>query len=108
MSMALWRGLVLSFAGQTWTQSVQPVQSSAATCRVYFWPGNSLDRKATDLKVSGAPTRPAGSRGYATGSGTTRLVAPTASGPSLKIRARRPPLPRSHASAPGATACSIQ
>jgi hypothetical protein len=44
MSIALWRGFVLSFAGQTDTQSEQPVQSSGATCTVYFEPFQSLAR----------------------------------------------------------------
>src|SRR5215216_471940 len=42
--MALRPTWVLSFTGQTSTHSVQPVQSSGATCTVYAYPGeNSLN-----------------------------------------------------------------
>jgi hypothetical protein len=60
MSMALCRGLDLSFAGQTITHKEQPVQSSAATWMVYFAPFHSLPRKSVDLKLPGAPASFAG------------------------------------------------
>ena len=41
MSIALCRGFALSFAGQTTTHRLQPVQSSGATWIVYCWPSNS-------------------------------------------------------------------
>ncbi len=61
MSIALCFGLALSLAGQTSTQSAQPVQSSGATWIVYFIPLNSPPLKSIDLKVSGAPASAAGS-----------------------------------------------
>jgi hypothetical protein len=41
MLMAFSRGSLLFFAGQATTHRVQPVQSSGATCTVYFMPGRS-------------------------------------------------------------------
>ncbi len=61
MSIALCFGLALSLAGQTSTQSAQPVQSSGATWIVYFMPLNSLPLKSTALNVSGAPFSASGS-----------------------------------------------
>jgi hypothetical protein len=55
ISRALWRGLLRSLAGHTSTQSVQPVQSSGATCRLYFCPLYSFDLKSTALNAAGAP-----------------------------------------------------
>ena len=61
MSMALCRGLVLSLAGQTSTQSVQPVQSSGATWSVYLQAlAGRRSVKSSDLKVAGAPARRVG------------------------------------------------
>ena len=54
MSMALCFGLVRSFAGQTLTQRLQPVQSSGATWIVKSSPLYSLPLYAVDLKVGGA------------------------------------------------------
>src|SRR5215207_148740 len=45
----------LSFTGQASTHKLQPVQSSGATCKVYFMPGNSLKRASADLNASGEP-----------------------------------------------------
>ena len=61
MSSDLCFGFDLSFAGQTATQRVQPVQSSGATCTVYFFPLYSVPLKSIDLKVGGALARSAGS-----------------------------------------------
>ena len=44
----------LSLTGQVSTHRVQPVQSSGATCTVYFIPGNSLNLESMDLNVAGA------------------------------------------------------
>ena len=41
-------------AGQTSMHSSQPVQSSGATCSVYFCSLNSFQRAGADLKVAGA------------------------------------------------------
>ena len=60
MLMALSLASVLFFAGQTSTQSAQPVQSSAATCSVNFMPLNSGTRASVLLKVAGAPFSAAG------------------------------------------------
>jgi hypothetical protein len=54
MSMALWRGVALSLAGQTSTQSPQPVQSSGATWIVYFHPFSSIDLKSSARNAAGA------------------------------------------------------
>ena len=51
----------LSFTGQNSTHRVQPVQSSGATCRVYFRSFMSFQRAGTALKVGGAPARCASS-----------------------------------------------
>src|SRR5438270_3036584 len=55
--MALCFTSVLLLAGQTSTQSWQPVQSSGATCSVYFISLKSFQRAAVDLNVDGAPAR---------------------------------------------------
>src|SRR5665648_275705 len=44
----------LSLTGQVSTHRVQPVQSSGATCTVYFISGNSLNLESMDLNVAGA------------------------------------------------------
>src|SRR6266542_6974033 len=49
--MALCLTSVLLLEGQTSTQSWQPVQSSGATCRVYFISLKSFQRAAVDLKA---------------------------------------------------------
>src|SRR5208282_2481369 len=54
MLMALCFTSLLLFAGQTSTHSLQPVQSSGATCNVYFRVSNSRQRGLEDLKVAGA------------------------------------------------------
>ena len=59
MSMALWLESVLLLAGQTSTQTPQPVQSSGATWIVSRWSARSRERKSLDLKPSGAPARSA-------------------------------------------------
>jgi prepilin-type N-terminal cleavage/methylation domain-containing protein len=48
-------------AGQTSTQMPQPVQSSGATCSVYFNPFQSGCRASRDLKSGVAPASKAGS-----------------------------------------------
>ncbi len=63
MSRALWRGLLRSFAGQTATQSPQPVQSSGATWIVNARPARSPPLAATDWNPAGACASAAG--GYA-------------------------------------------
>src|SRR3990172_3910546 len=60
MSTALCLGLLLSFAGQTMTHRLHPVQSSGATWSRYFRPLNSWLRKSADLKVGGAPSKAPG------------------------------------------------
>src|SRR3954468_20637857 len=65
MSIALCRGFDLSFAGQTITQRVQPVQSSGATWMRYLCPFKSLDLKSTAWKVRGAKASAAGSKIFA-------------------------------------------
>ena len=50
--MALSFASVLFFAGQTSTHNPQPVQSSAATCSVNFWPLKSGTRESTLLKFA--------------------------------------------------------
>src|ERR1035438_3696487 len=55
MLMALCFTSLLLLAGQTSTHSVQPVQSSGATCKVYLRSFMSFQRAATALKVTGAP-----------------------------------------------------
>ena len=47
---------LLLLAGQTSTHSVQPVQSSGATCSVYFRSFMSFQRAGTALNVAGAPS----------------------------------------------------
>src|SRR5271157_1329610 len=47
----------LSFTEQNSTHSVQPVQSSGDTCKVYFLSFMSFQRAGTALKVAGAPAR---------------------------------------------------
>src|SRR5678815_2748471 len=54
MSMALCLGFVRSFAGQTLTQRLQPVQSSGATWIVKKLSSYSLPLYCVDLKVAGA------------------------------------------------------
>src|SRR5208282_3790559 len=61
MSIALWRGLLLSLAGQTMTHRLQPVQSCGATWIVYFQPLKSAALKSTARKPVGAPSRCSGS-----------------------------------------------
>ena len=46
--MALISGFCRSFAGQTSTHRLQPVQSSGATCRTYFWPLYRFDPRRAD------------------------------------------------------------
>src|SRR5476649_2337883 len=55
MLMARCFGWLLLFAGQTCTHSVQPVQSSGATCSVYLRSFISFQRAGTDLNAAGAP-----------------------------------------------------
>src|SRR5205085_9606101 len=55
--MALCFTSVLLLAGQTSTQSWQPVQSTGAICSVYFISLKSFQRAAVDLNVTGAPSR---------------------------------------------------
>ena len=57
MLMARCLTSLLLLAGQTWTQRVQPVQSSGATCRVYLRSFMSFQRAGTALKVAGALSR---------------------------------------------------
>src|SRR5512138_1620900 len=57
MLMALRLVLLLFLAGHTSTHSVQPVQSSGATCSVYFHSLNSFQRAGELLNVSGALAR---------------------------------------------------
>ena len=57
MLMALCLTSLLLLAGQTSTHSSQPVQSSGATWRVYFFSLKSFQRAAVDLNVTGAPAR---------------------------------------------------
>src|SRR5512139_1116929 len=57
MLMAFKLVLLLFLAGQTATHRVQPVQSSGATCSVYFSSLNSFQRAAVLLNVSGALAR---------------------------------------------------
>ena len=52
MLMALWPTSVLLFAGQTSTQTPQPVQSSGATWIVIRWPTRSRDLNSLDGKPS--------------------------------------------------------
>src|SRR5208337_401314 len=54
MLIALCFTSLLLLAGQTSTHNLQPVQSSGATCSVYFSVSNSRQRGFEDLKVSGA------------------------------------------------------
>ncbi len=61
MLMALSLASVLFLAGQTSTQRVQPVQSSAATCSENFMPLNSGTRESQLLNVGGASFKAAGS-----------------------------------------------
>ena len=52
--MALISGSCLSFAGQTSTHRLQPVQSSGATCRTYFCPRISRDFTSSECRLAGA------------------------------------------------------
>ena len=52
--MALISGFCRSFAGQTSTHRLQPVQSSGATCRTYFWPRISRDLTSRECRLDGA------------------------------------------------------
>ena len=61
MLMAFNRASDLLRAGQTSTQIPQPVQSSTATCSVYFNPFHSGNRASADLNDEGAPWRTAAS-----------------------------------------------
>ena len=61
MSIALCRGLVLSFAGQNATHRPHPVQSSGATCTTYVCPACSLALYVVETKPAGARSRCAGS-----------------------------------------------
>src|SRR5262250_3050475 len=61
MLIAFNRASDLLRAGQTSTQIPQPVQSSTATCSVYFNPFHSGDRASADLNDEGAPGRTAAS-----------------------------------------------
>ena len=54
MLIALWRTSVLLFAGQTSTQTPQPVQSSGATWIVSRWSGSSRERNSLCRKSAGA------------------------------------------------------
>ena len=56
MSMALWLESVLLFAGQTSTQTPQPVQSSGATWMVSRWSSRSRDLNSLCRKSAGAPS----------------------------------------------------
>ncbi len=58
--MALISGFCRSFAGQTSTHRLQPVQSSGATCRTYFCPRISRDLTSSECSVSGASSISAG------------------------------------------------
>ena len=60
MLIDLWRTSVFDFAGQTSTQTPQPVQSSGATWIVIRYPEMSLERNAFDLNDGGAPSSTAG------------------------------------------------
>src|ERR1035437_2559052 len=55
MLIDLWRASVLLLAGQTSTQTPQPVQSSGATWMVSRWSGSSLERNSLVTKPAGAP-----------------------------------------------------
>src|SRR5215472_11935085 len=57
ISMARCFTSLLLLAGQTSTHSVQPVQSSGATCRLYLRSFISFQRAAVDLNFAGAPSR---------------------------------------------------
>src|SRR5437763_885219 len=48
---------LLLLAGQIWTHSEQPVQSSGATCSVYLRSFMSFQRAGTLLNVDGAPAK---------------------------------------------------
>src|SRR5512132_595768 len=61
MLIAFNRASDLLRAGQTSMQIPQPVQSSAATCSVYFNPFQSGNRASADLNDEGAPWRTAAS-----------------------------------------------
>src|SRR5215469_10594090 len=61
MLIAFNRASDLFRAGQTSTQIPQPVQSSTATCSVYFSPFHSDNRASADLNDEGAPWRTAAS-----------------------------------------------
>ena len=61
MLIALCFGFDLSRPGQTWTQTLQPVQSSGATWIVYFIPGCSRDLKSCERNVIGAAASASGS-----------------------------------------------
>src|SRR6266536_3513004 len=61
MLMALSRASDLLRAGQTSTQIPQPVQSSGATCSVYFDPFQSGCRASRDLNPGVAPSSSEGS-----------------------------------------------
>src|SRR5487761_2302051 len=65
MLMALSLTSVLFLAGQTSTQSAQPVQSSAATCSENFKPLNSGTRASVTLNVGGGDAPVAEGRGDA-------------------------------------------
>src|SRR5579885_2978463 len=65
MLMARCLTSLLLLAGQTCTHRVQPVQSSGATCSVYFMILKSFHRAAVDLKAAGAPSRCCGSYTFA-------------------------------------------
>src|SRR3954464_5131989 len=54
MSIARCFGLLLSFAGQTSTHKLQPVQSSGDTCSVYFCPEKFFHFASAVLKATGA------------------------------------------------------
>ena len=62
MLIAFSRASDLLRAGQTSTQMPQPVQSSTATCSVYFSPFQSGNRASRDLNVVGAPSSTDGHR----------------------------------------------
>ncbi len=63
--MALMSGSWRSFAGQTSTHKLQPVQSSGATCNTYFWPRISRDFTSSDCSASGAASRASGDTTFA-------------------------------------------
>ena len=60
MLIALCLTSSLEWAGQTSTQTPQPVQSSGATWTVSFIPGRSRERKSLAANPSGAPSSASG------------------------------------------------